>query len=501
VVLDVVNEVIEASVGPDDNVFEAGATSITAIKLAHRLTELGGTKINAMQIMQAGTARELAGIVGTGDAARSARRSPGRWLSGLPVPQWRFWYLEAKNPGTDDSRCPLEFRLHGRLDADVLGSALRVVIGWHEALRTRLVRVGRRDVRTDVLPADRVPDVLTVHRASTEDEARHLVAELLAQPFDLPVEIPVRARLVSLGETEHIVVLSVHHTAFDGWSANLICDDLSVAYQAIAAGVPLGDRAPSRFEETWLDQDLRETGQDRVDLDEWSRELLGVPDLPLVEEGTLAPVGPVGEVWIDVPPGLRAAAEQTAASSGGTVPAVLLAAWVRALRRFTGADDFAVGIPVAGRTTPAAQAVVGCFASAVAVRFRGDGDADPQTDLRAATHQLAQALRFQFMPIERLLRESEPRDRSRNPFCQAGFVAQNNVAPTLELGGASGGEVRHLRDTSSFELTLELWQGAAIDARIWYRSDVISAQRADELAALWRAELSAVTTQRAALVA
>ncbi|MFF0248943.1 AMP-binding protein [Streptosporangium sandarakinum] len=505
-------ELLDVRLGPGDDIFELGGTSIMAIQLAHRLSRHASVKVNALEVMQAATPRAIAAAVEAAVAAAAGRESSGadarrarrsakpsaeRWLAGLPVPQWRFWYLEMMNPGTDDTRCPFEFRLNGPLDVAALAAALRTVVGRHEALRTRLVRVGARDVRADVVAARHVPDLLTVGAPCEERVAEWKVREFLARPFDLEADIPIRALVVPVGADEHILAISVHHTAFDGWSAGLLCRDLSDAYRAHAAGRAAPYRAPLRFADTWLDQDLGETERDRADLAAWGRRLVGVPDLPLVAEGELAPLGPVREVWIDVPDALRAAAERAAAPHGGTLQATLLAAWARALRRFTAADDFAVGIPVAGRTTPAAQDVIGCFASAVAVRFTGGHDTDPAADIAAAAEQLGQALRFQFTPMERLLREDAPRDRSRNPFCQAGFVVQNNVPPALEFDGVACAERRHQRTASSFEVTLELWCGTGLEVRLWYRGDVISAAGAQELAALWRAELETLAAAHA----
>ncbi len=509
--MDLASGLVETPIGPDEDIFAAGGTSIMAIRIAHWLSERGGVKVNALQVMEAGTPRALAALIGQAGADRPAAAEPGpvaaerseqRWLAGLPVPQWRFWYLEAQHPGGDDTRCPLEFRLTGPLDAAALGAALRAVIARHEALRTRLIRVGARGVRAEVLDPAEVPDPLTVYPEATPEDARRLLDRFLATPFDLEQDLPIRAALVPLGGAEHLLAFSVHHTAFDGWSAGLLCRDLSVAYGALTAGRPLPEWAPTSFAESWLDQDLRETPADRAELDTWSRGLVGVPDLPIVAPGELAPDGPVREVVIDVPESLFADARRVGAACGGTAQAVLLAAWVRALRKFAGVTDLAIGIPVAGRTTAAAQDVIGCFASAVAVRFRSDspgtGDAagTGDADVRAAVAELGRALRFQFTPIERVLRASEPRDRTRNPFCQAGFVAQNNEPAVLDLPGVTCREVRHVRSRSGFELTLELWYGETLDARIWYRADVLSPAQADELAASWRAELEILAGDR-----
>ncbi|UNO40783.1 AMP-binding protein [Streptomyces sp. MST-110588] len=510
-VMSLVTGLLDAPVGPDEDIFASGGTSITAIRIAHWLTERTGGAVTAAQVMASQTPRAIAALL-DGPAAGKAAEHPAehpavlpaalssepsghRWLAGLPVPQWRFWYLAVTNPGSGDAHCPLEFHLDGAVDGPVLAAALRAVTGRHEALRTLLHREGRRGVRTEVLAADDVPDVLRLRTASDAQEAERTVADLLAEPFDLARQIPVRAVLVSLSPTRHTLALNIHHTAFDGWSADLLCRDLSDAYRAIASGRPLPWTAPTRYAESWLRQDLAESAADRAGLTEWGHALLGVPDLPVAGKGELAPYAPVQELDVELPAPLYAAAEAVAAGRGGTAQAVLLAAWARALRRHTGSQDLAIGIPVAGRTLPESEQVVGCFANAVACRFPGGPGQRPETDLAAAQRELGLALRFQFMPTELVLRSEVPRDRTRNPFCQAGFVVQNNRAAVLDLPGVRAAERRRARTRSSFEITLELTPGrAAPTARLWYRTDVLTERSARELAGLWRAELSALTS-------
>jgi hypothetical protein len=107
--------------------------------------------------------------------------------------------------------------------------------------------------------------------------------------------------------------------------------------------------------------------------------------------------------------------------------------------------------------------------------------------------QLGTALRFQYMPIERLLTSSPPRVRDRNPFCQAGFVVQNYDTPELVIDGTRCDAAIPRHDRSNFELTLELWLDRGLGARIWYRDDVLDGDQVRLLATLWLAELAAVT--------
>ncbi|MCC2274804.1 amino acid adenylation domain-containing protein [Streptomyces sp. ET3-23] len=469
-VLTAAADLLGRPVTPDTNLFEAGATSITAMRLAGRLTTTTGTRLTAPQVMLARTPTAIAALLGPDEQAPQAAAAPEtspRWISGLPAPQWRFWFTEQRTPGSADALSSFLFRTEGPVDADRLAAAVHAVAARHEVLRTTLTRGADRTVTSTTLPATGLPPLLTVLTPAPERDARRAAEEHLARPFDLAAEVPLRTVLAPSGNGNHWFGLVVHHSAFDGWSAGLLLRELSDAYAGSA-----DDRPAPGYAHAWTEQFATETEADRAALREWTRELRGVPDLPL-GSGAPAPAGPVARIRIDVPAPLRTAA------AGTTVAATLLAAWVRALRTVTGATDFAVGIPVAGRASAAAEQAVGCFASGVAVRFRGPAD----DVLAESTRQLAQALRFQFQPVEALLREDTPRDPHRNPYCQAGFVMQNTEPPRLVLDSRTFTPERPAGpETSAYELTLEVPDASADHLTLRYRTDVLDETRAQALA-------------------
>jgi hypothetical protein len=143
------------------------------------------------------TARTPAALAGRLGPAR-APLVPQVRAAVVPVSfgQQRLWFI-AQLEGSAASYVDVaRVRLSGELDRAALELALADVVGRHEVLRTVFPAEGGQ-------PCQRVLPV---------EEARWGVP---GEGFDLAAEVPVRVSLSPVG----VLVLAVHHIAFDGWSA------------------------------------------------------------------------------------------------------------------------------------------------------------------------------------------------------------------------------------------------------------------------------------------
>ncbi len=146
---------------------------------------------------------------------------------------------------------------------DHMEAALADVIIRHEVLRTILPAEGGQPYQRVLGMAElgwQLP-VLPVAEADLAETA----ARIAAEPFDLLVQVPVRARLLAAGPRVHVLVLVIHHVATDGWSTAILARDLGTAYAARRQG-----RAPG-----WAPLPVQ-----YADYAIWQRELLGDPADP-----------------------------------------------------------------------------------------------------------------------------------------------------------------------------------------------------------------------------
>ncbi len=141
---------------------------------------------------------------------------------------------------------------------------------------------------------------------------------------------------------------------------------------------------------------------------------------------------------IVLPPDLAGGVRLLGRREGTTLFMTLLATFVGLLSRLTGAEDLLVGSPVAGRTRPELEPLIGFFVNDLVLR--GDVGGDPlfrHLLSRIRTTALG-ALAHQEVPFERLVEEIvEERSLSRHPLVQVAFSFQNTPSGQLVLPGLS----------------------------------------------------------------
>jgi amino acid adenylation domain-containing protein len=429
---------------------------------------------------------------------------------GEPLPlsyaQERLWFLEQMAPGSSVYNIPTAVRFTGRLDTAALARALGEVVHRHEALRTIFRTVDGAPVQI-VSPASSLAlpmvDLSALPARVRQEEARQLAGAASWSPFDLARGPLFRAGLLRLTAGDHLVLATLHHIVGDGWSMRILNREVAALYKAFAEGepsplqpLPVQYADFARWQREWLQGEALER-----ELAHWQEQLRGLP--PLLELPTDRPRpavqtfrGAACALELDSPrlwSGLQALGRET-----GTTPFMVLVAGFHALlSRYSGQDDVAVGIPVAGRTRRELQELIGFFVNTLVLR--GDlanGPGFRELLARTRVRSLA-AFAHQELPFEKLVEALEPaRSLGHSPLFQAMFTLQilgEDEAPAVEgLNAAAVGLESH---TAKFDLTLALSEAPQrFSGALVYNTDLFDAATArrmlDHFAALLSAAVS-----------
>ncbi|WP_055590624.1 non-ribosomal peptide synthetase [Streptacidiphilus griseoplanus] len=438
----------------DDDFFALGGHSLRAAMAAARISALTGTRLPVSELFHRPTAELVAALLESGSTGTAAGPRP-RPAGSTPPLSWsqeRLWFLHRLDPADAAYNMWLVTRLKGPLDDAALQHALDELTSRHEILRSSFPEVDGGPV-TRIAPPGPVP--LERLAAAGEAEAAELVAARTNAPFDLTAAPPLRAALIRISGDDHVLCVVLHHILGDGWSLNLLHDELSALYSGRPAPpVPLqfGDVAAWQRE-----QDT--TGL----LDHWRERLADPPqlELPTDRPRSSVPARRGASVRVPLDPAEAAALARLGQGHQCTLFMVLLAAYQVLLARHTGADDIMVGTATAGRDRLELEGVVGYLTDVLVLR--GDLSADPTfAELLDRTRDdVLGAFAHQGIPFEQLLAELRPgRDLSRTPLFQTMAIlhSQGTRRDEEAFAGLVGAPFEHGFQQAKFELMLEVWQ-------------------------------------------
>ncbi|CAM3286845.1 Amino acid adenylation domain-containing protein [Corallococcus soli] len=400
-------------------------------------------------------------------ADRAIPRAPRRGPLPLSFAQQRLWYLQELEPESTAYNNAIIFRLTGPLDAGALQTALDALVERHEVLRTTYGLTSTQPVQhihpTGTLPMDR-EDVPGDTAEAREAAMLRRCQAYTATPFRLDTGPVARALLLRMGPDAHVLHLLLHHVVSDAWCALVLSRELPVLYACASAGVPsVLPPLPVQYADYAVWQREWLTGPVLEEQARWWKDLLqGAPPLELPTDRPRPAVQSYAGAAhrIHLPREVSEPLLAVGRREGATSFMVLMALYQALLSRHSGQDDFAVGTPIAGRTRPEVEGLLGCFVNTLAFRAKLDGAPSFRELISRVKQQALGGYARQDMPFEQLVDVLQaPRDLSRTPVFQA-ILNVINVpeAQTTEGQGLRIGGVDVPVTTSKFDLTLEVWE-------------------------------------------
>jgi amino acid adenylation domain-containing protein len=431
----------------------------------------------------------------------------------LSFPQQRLWFLDQLAPGNPYYNMSTAWRLKGEMDTAALAEALRGVISRHEVLRTRFL-IHEGAPAQVICPA--WPLELTAEDFSGPD-AEERAAEVTAQepnrPFDLTSGRLLRARLLRLGDSDHVLQVTVHHIACDVWSLDVLERDLWAFYRAAAeqtapklSALPVQYGDFSCWQRSWLSP-----GETEQRLAWWRRYLDGAPlilqlpaDHARPDVATYRGASERLLLEAETVAALRRLAEQTST----TLFMVLLAAFQAVIARWSGQRDLLIGVPVAARSRPELENLVGFFVNTLPVRGRLAGDPSFTSLLLGVRQSVLGVLAHQEVPFEALVEDLAPeRDLSRNPLVQVVFQLMTTPGSALRWDARGTGTLDgepwsgRERTSSHFDLSVRMYEaGDELGAEVVYASDLFDRTSIARLVSWLTGVLERVATDSSCLL-
>ncbi|MFW0795581.1 amino acid adenylation domain-containing protein [Gordonia sp. CPCC 205515] len=509
-------------VGARDDFFGLGGTSLSAVKVTTRLSEVLDRRISVRELFDAATVSDLAVHLSSAAPGESTPRlRPRKRAELVPVStiQRGMWLLNQAAPESSAYNVALALRVEGDLDVTAMRVAALDLVVRHESLRTTYPMISGEPTQV-IIPPDALDDRLDFRVLTVEGEVTEAIGAITGEGFDVTAQPPVRMAVLRSGPTDHVLVFVVHHICGDGSSMAPMARDLMTAYAARRRGV-IPQWTPLRVQYAdftlWQTEKLERVGADgrteaQAQLDYWRSRLSGAPELITLSADRPRPKAPSytgGLVEFEVPAELVRALVSVAREMNSTLFMVAHAAFAVLLSRLSGQDDVVIGTPYAGRDDRALDDVVGMFVNTLALRTRVRPEqsfAELLEEVRRDDLADMSNADISFETIASDVLDAPP--TSYNPIYQVMFAFQNLEFPEVELDGLRVSQIPEELVSAKVDLQLTLYPGGspagsdveAMRGQFHYATDLFDADTVETLTERLLQVLGAVATDAACIV-
>jgi amino acid adenylation domain-containing protein len=418
------------AVGPEENFFELGGTSLLAIQLIGRLRLRLQIDAEIGAIFEAPTAAALGERLEREAAPTLTipplRPGPLRSTAPVSAAQRRAWLFGRLNPDSIAYQFAAIFRFRGKLDEDALEGAMTDLLRRHEIFRTSFEeRDGepvQRIAAEVALPLERI-DL----RGEGPDARARIIRDRVRVKIDAGAAPLLRWTLLRLAADRWDLVQVEHHLIHDGWSFAVVAGELAELYSARVAGRPA---APEEIEVQFQDYTRWERevhGSKAIErqLEHWKHSLDPNPALLALPTDRPRPARESfagGSIRRRLEPELAARLRSVAQGESATLFMLTLAAFYAQLHHYTGSADLQVGSGLANRRDPGSERLVGMALNTVAMRCKLEGDPTVRELLARVRGVALAAYANADVPFDTVVEALNPqRDPRRSPLIQTLF--------------------------------------------------------------------------------
>ncbi len=377
--------------------------------------------------------------------------------------QQRLWFFDQLAPGTPVYNIFEALNLVGPLNLDALEKSFSDIVRRHEALRTTFgyangepAQFVHDDAKFELFKIE-----LRINSGvALEESITRIINQEASRPFDLSRDLMFRGTLIKITPTQHVLLITMHHIASDGWSLGVFYRELAELYNAMCesrqARLPeLTIQYPDFA--VWQHRQVN-SGLLAAQLRSWKNRLAGAPEILELPTDRPRPAvqtfrGSMARTVIS--PAISTKLKEISRLQGASLFMTLLAAFNVLLQRFSRQDDLVVAAPLAGRKHLQTENLIGFFINTLALRTDLSGNPTFAELLLRVRESTLDAYANQDAPFDKLVTEIRPeRSSSHAPLCQVAFAYQNGLVQPMKLAGLEISRREVTNDTAKFDLTL-----------------------------------------------
>jgi non-ribosomal peptide synthetase component F/acyl carrier protein len=464
------------SLSVNDDFFDLGGHSLLVAKVTARLNQEFGLSLPLRTLFEARTAERLAEAVVRAQNSATERRAPIRHVpdrrsAPLTMMQERIRFIEELRPGLLAYNTPSAHRLKGPLDRRLFELAFREVVRRQPALRT-YIGTGQGG---DSAYAQYVVEVLdfpfpyedlsALPETTRESDLLARMQAVIDTPIGISKAPLFRAGLYKLGEDHHAFLFMPHHIIWDGWSFDLLYEEIASAYDAQLKGTA-NSRAPLPVTygdyAAWHSEWMQSADFD-AELAYWKKRLAAIDESRPIKTDRPRRIGRMsgeGETeWVRVDKSITERLRAVAAAADVTLSTLTMAVFSGLLAEVADSPSVVLGVPVRGRQAADLENVMGFFNNLLPVQFRVDRRATMIDLARQIKQELLDVFSHQEVPFERLAQEPALASRAQKGGAyQALFSFQDARDRTRQWGNVAQSSILVFQKGATEDLGLWLME-------------------------------------------
>ncbi|MCD4679030.1 MAG: amino acid adenylation domain-containing protein [Bacteroidales bacterium] len=452
-----------------DDFFELGGHSLKAAVMQSRLSKDKGMQMSLQSIFKYPTIKGLASVLDTSAQKTYSKIEETAKRSYYPTSssQRRLYILDQMENVGITYNVPVVTVVEGKLNLKKLSRAIEYMVERHEVLRTSFDMIDGEAVQ--------VVHEKVKFKAVYEEKEESLIQSVISnfiKPFDMGKAPLFRVGLIKLAKDKHLFIFDVHHIVMDGWSVMVFMKELWDLYYG-------HELPPKKLQykdyAVWQQKDLETDlikSQEKYWLDSFSD---GVPVLNVETDmprgGALSFTGKRYrlEVDNDITSQLAVLTQKT----GTTLFMVLMSAYNVLLSKYSSQEDFVLGIPSSGRTTPDMEDILGMFVNSLPIRSKPEGEKNFREYLDEMKNLILESYDNQDFQLDVLIEKlGIKRDSGRNPLFDVMFSLRNKF-DDMHVEDIVIRPYDYEFNVSKFDFSLEVIEKAeTLDLLLEYRKDL-----------------------------
>lgn len=378
-------------------------------------------------------------------------------IYGLTPAQEGIYFQYALNPASKTYHLQFLLRLKHSADPEIFGKAIRLLSLRHDVLRSAFaVSASTGNIKQIVLK-NRYANFQKISFNEKEDDKklREIVEHDADKPFDLQKDHLLRTILVTFSDAQYVLA-STHHIIVDGWSIQILANDVERFYKELSSGCAFEELEEKILKEQSLSTHFCEyvkwvktAGNDETKA-YWKNLFRDYADSGNVSEKQSENDKWFGSENLQLDKELTAEFEAVASAENITVNTLFEAALAVALQKESNSDDVVFAKVVSGRNAKLKNIFecVGLFLNTIPVRVTFENLTDTKELLQNIHKQSAMADRYGFLSLSEICRITPLRQNAIKVL-----LAFENY-PFNYSEGTVGFELVENRGQTGFDITL-----------------------------------------------